>query len=241
MRHLTLVEGWTLEQVITAAETNPYLLHDIEKLSKNEFSTRLGSTQANFEGMLFPDTYLFAAGISDVTLLKKAYTQMQRTLNLLWEKRAPNLPYTTPYSALIVASLIEKETAKPDERARVGGVILRRLEKKMPLQIDAAVIYGLGKAYTGKIMQSQLKVNTPYNTYLHKGLPPTPIALPSLASIIAALHPTSETALYYVARGDGSHEFSDTFETHHQAVKRYRQLPAHAPASNDVSSNKKRP
>lgn len=223
LRHFTLVEGWTLKQVLAAMNTNSYLVHQASTLPANELSGKIGGPMQNAEGLLFPDTYLFAAGITDSSLLKKAFLNMERRVNDLWQKRSSDLPFKTPYSALIVASLIEKETAKPDERNKIAGVIARRLQQNMPLQIDASVIYGLGEAYTGKITKEALKVDTPYNTYLHTGLPPTPIAMPSLASIIAALHPAPGKALYYVARGDGSHVFSETLEAHHEAVKQYRQ------------------
>lgn len=222
LRRYTLVEGWTLKQVFTTINNNHYLKHTINQLSALGLAKKMGTQQINFEGFLNPDTYLFAAGVSDIVILKKAYWKMAHNLERLWLARDPNLPFTDPYQALIAASLIEKETARPEERAKIAGVIIRRLEKKMRLQIDAAVIYGLGANYTGKLTRENLKTDTPYNTYLRGGLPPTPIAMPSLASLTAALHPVAGTELYYVARGDGSHVFSNTLEDHRQAVKRYR-------------------
>jgi UPF0755 protein len=223
LRRFTLVEGWTLKQVFASMHANPYLLHTIAntKVTIDQICKKIGTDRRNIEGVLYPDTYLFAAGVSDMVIIKKAFWSMQRSLAKLWKKRDTSLSLEDPYSALIVASLIEKETARPDERAKIAGVIMRRLEKKMPLQIDAAVIYGLGNFYNGKLTREDLQMDTPYNTYLHVGLPPTPIAMPSLPSIVAALHPESGTSLYYVARGDGSHEFTDTLEAHHQAVKKY--------------------
>jgi UPF0755 protein len=224
LRRFTLVEGWTLKQVLASIRANPYLLHTIAntKMTMDQICKKIGTDRNNIEGVLCPDTYLFAAGVSDMVIIKKAFWDMQRSLAKLWKKRDTGLPLENPYSALIVASLIEKETARPEERAKIAGVIMRRLEKKMPLQIDAAVIYGLGDFYNGKLTRENLQMDTPYNTYLHVGLPPTPIAMPSLLSIVAALHPAPGTSLYYVARGDGSHEFTDTLEAHHQAVKKYR-------------------
>lgn len=221
LRHFTIVEGWTLKQVFVSINSNRYLTHTIPALSLLDISQKIGANTQLFEGTFYPDTYLFAAGVPDVTILKKAFWMMQRNLDSLWQKRALNLPYNDPYSALIVASLIEKETARPEERAQIAGVIVRRLEKRMLLQIDASVIYGLGETYSGKLTRDDLQKDTPYNTYLHTGLPPTPIAMPSLASVVAALHPAPGTSLYYVARGDGSHEFTNSLEEHHNAVKKF--------------------
>lgn len=221
-RRYTIIEGWNIKQVLNSINTNPYLHHTINNLSPDDISKQLGLTQNNFEGYLFPDTYFFSFGAKDIIILKKAHRNMQQKLDKLWQNRAQNLPYDDPYSALIVASLIEKETAKKEERTKIAGVIQRRLQLKMPLQIDAAVIYGLGNHYRGKLTRADLKIDSPYNTYLHKGLPPTPISMPSLPSIEAALHPESGTALYYVARGDGYHEFTDSFQAHLAAIKKYR-------------------
>lgn len=221
LRHFTIVEGWTLRQVFTSINSNRFLSHTLSKLTDIDISKKIGTQRPNVEGFLYPDTYLFAAGVQDVTILKKAYWNMHRNLTELWKNRAANLPYKDPYSALIVASLIEKETARPEERAKISGVIMRRLQKKMLLQIDASVIYGLKDSYAGKLTRNDLKIDTPFNTYLHPGLPPTPIGMPGMPSIIAALHPEQGNALYYVARGDGSHEFTNTLQQHHEAVKKY--------------------
>lgn len=223
LRQFTIIEGWTLKQIYASLAVNPYLSHTFNTtLPVNKGAYSLNTTLPSLEGTFYPDTYLFAAGISDAIILKKAYWNMQKSLNKLWLKRAQGLPYANPYAALIVASLIEKETARPEERAQVAGVILRRLQKNMRLQIDAAVIYGLGDEYKGKLTREDLKKETPYNTYLHAGLPPTPIAMPSLSSLQAALHPSAGNTLYYVAKGDGSHEFTATLAEHHLAVKKYQ-------------------
>lgn len=221
MRQFTIVEGWTLKQVFSSINANPYLAHTLTSLSPLDFSKKMGSTSDNYEGRFYPDTYLFAAGVPDVVILKKAFWAMEKSLEDLWKNRAADLPYDDSYSALIVASLIERETARGEERAKVAGVIVRRLKKNMLLQIDASVIYGLGDEYNGKLTRADLKKDTPFNTYMHAGLPPTPIAMPSLPSIYAALHPEPGDALYYVAKGDGTHEFTSTLEQHHEAVKKY--------------------
>lgn len=223
-RQFTIIEGWTLKQVMTASNLNPYLSHRASQIQQDVLLKKMGSTRKTLEGSLFPDTYLFAAGVSDVIILKKAFTNMQRILSKAWQNRALDLPYKTPYEALIVASLIEKETAKSEERAKIAGVILRRLKKNMRLQIDASVIYGLGDEYKGKLTLQDLKKDSLFNTYLHDGLPPTPIAMPSLPSIVAALHPMAGTELYYVARGDGSHKFSDTLIQHRNAIQQFHAL-----------------
>jgi len=221
LRPLTIVEGWTLKQVLRSVNKNSHLLHTINTLTPPELSQRLGTDQVNLEGALFPDTYLFAAGVADIHILKKALWTMHNKLLPLWNTRAKGLPYQNPNEVLVVASLIEKETARPEERAKIAGVILRRLEKKMRLQIDASVIYGMGALYKGRLTREDLKIDTPYNTYLHAGLPPTPIAMPGLPSIYAALHPDKGNALYYVARGDGSHEFTSNLQAHINAIKKF--------------------
>ncbi len=221
LRHYTLVEGWTLNQVLATLANNPFLHHTINPSDLSLLATQVGVNQSNFEGYLNPDTYLFARGIADTVIVKQAYLKMQNNLYKYWATRDPNVPFTTPYEALIAASLIEKETAKPDERAKIAGVIVRRLRQHMRLQIDASVIYGLGNQYQRKLTRDDLKIDSPYNTYLHDGLPPTPIAMPSVASLIAALHPAAGNELYYVARGDGSHEFTATLAEHIAAIKKF--------------------
>lgn len=220
-RSLTLVEGWTFQEMMSAVQANPYLDHTLNGLDRAAIMRRLGHPGVNPEGMFFPDTYHFPRGTTDVAFLERAYTTMQRHLHTQWEHRAKGLPLSDPYQALILASIIEKETAVPSERARIAGVFVRRLEKGMRLETDPTVIYGLGASYQGRLTRADLARDTPYNTYLHKGLPPTPIANPGLASIHAALHPVIDGSLYFVARGDGTHQFSRTYQGQLRAIRRY--------------------
>ncbi|RYZ77967.1 MAG: endolytic transglycosylase MltG, partial [Moraxellaceae bacterium] len=173
------------------------------------------------EGWFFPDTYRFSKGTTDVEILTQAYNAMRKTLDELWASKAENLPYTSAYQALIMASIVEKETGIASERFDVAGVFVRRLKIGMRLQTDPTVIYGMGDNYSGNIRRQDLLTPTPYNTYTINGLPPTPIALPSKASIEAALHPAEGKSLYFVATGNGGHNFSDSLEQHNQAVARY--------------------
>lgn len=222
LRRFTIIEGWTLQHVLNSLNNNRHLAHTLKNITREDFAKKIGINAQNFEGMFFPDTYLFAAGVSDTVILKKAFKNMQTKLDRIWASRANDLQYHDPYTALIIASLVEKETANKQDKPKIAAVIIRRLEKKMLLQIDASVIYGLGQQYSGKLTYSDLKVDTPYNTYLHPGLPPTPIGMPSVSSLLAAVHPTKDTALYYVAKGDGSHVFSNNFREHLVAVNQYR-------------------
>lgn len=222
LHKITLVEGWTFVQVLHALQNNPYLAHTLNELSDAEIMSRIGHPGEASEGRFYPDTFLFAANTKDSKILQMSYDLMQKKLLKAWDKRAPNLPYTDPFQALIVASMIEKETAKINERPLVAGVILKRLQMGMRLQIDASVIYGSPERNGSKISRSMLNTDTPYNTYTRNGLPPTPIAMPSLSAIEAALHPQITGAIYYVAKGDGSHTFSNTLKSHHQAVEQYR-------------------
>jgi len=183
---------------------------------------RLGAKEGQPEGLFFPDTYYFASGTSDINLLKRAYQTMQKHLLESWQTRAPGLPLETPYQALTLASIVEKETGQAKDRSMIAGVFINRLHKGMLLQTDPTVIYGLGKKYDGKLHKQDLQADTPYNTYTRAGLTPTPIALPGLAALQAALHPAQTDALYFVARGDGSSEFSGTLEQHNHAVNRYQ-------------------
>ena len=176
----------------------------------------------NMEGYLFPDTYHFPSGTTDISLLKRAYQTMENRLAQEWTARALELPLQSPYEALILASIVEKETGQADERARIAGVFLRRLNKRMRLASDPTVIYGLGDAFDGNIRKKDLRQDTPYNTYLRRGLPPTPIAMPGADSIRAVLQPEYTDALFFVAKGDGSHHFSSTLQEHEHAVTRYQ-------------------
>lgn len=215
---MTLVEGWTLSEVLSALANSPAVAttEAPEKILATRFHL------ASLEGMLMPDTYVFHFGNQDLRLLTLAHERLASYLAAQWSGRAEGLRYNQPYDALIVASLIEKETALPEERAIVSGVILNRLKRGMRLQIDAAVRYGLNKPRGVPLTARDLKTPTPYNTYLNAGLPPTPIALSSRAAIRAALHPATHGYYYYVAQGDGAHVFSKTYSAHRLAVRQYR-------------------
>lgn len=224
----TIIEGWTFKQIINALNKTPDIVHTLAGLNSTQIMDRLNLSAQNPEGLFFPATYPYMKGATDLSLLTMAHRTMNDVLSKAWHQRALNLPYETAYQALIAASLIEKETAQKNERPIIAGVIVRRLEKNMPLQIDATVIYGLGNAYTGKLTIADLRKNTVYNTYTIHGLPPTPIAMPGAASIEAALHPDNTDVIYYVAKGDGTHRFSATLQQQNAAVKTY-QIDMHYP------------
>lgn len=222
LHRFTLVEGWTFQQLIMALQSLPYVKHTLACISSTQVLANIGLAPQNPEGLFFAATYYFSLGAKDSDLLKRAHQLLEKKLNQAWLKRASHLPYKTAYQALIAASLVEKETAIPKERSMIAGVISRRLQKEMPLQIDASIIYGLGKHYTGKLTVDDLRKDTPYNTYMRRGLPPTPIAMPSFASLEATLHPDDSQNLYYVAKGDGSHQFSNNLAQHNSAVQVYQ-------------------
>lgn len=224
MRKLTFVEGTTMRQIREILLNNDALQHVAVKQTDQEMMTSLGHPEQSSEGRFFPDTYLYTWGNKDTVILQQAYQRMANLLAQEWPQRAANLPYRTPDEALIVASLVESEAEVPAERPLIAGVIVRRLQKEMNLQIDPTVIYGVGKPYGSIITLEDLRNDNPYNTYMHRGLPPTPINMPSAASIYAALHPAAGDALYYVAQGDGSHRFSATYPEHLEAVQKYRQF-----------------
>lgn len=220
---VTLVEGWTFRQALDtlqAQEKIRVVLGTTEAL--DSFIAGLELPDNHPEGWFFPDTYRYVAGNSDREILAHAHQRMRQVLETEWENRAGALPYNTPYEALIMASIVERETGVPEERGQIAGVFVRRLERKMRLQTDPTVIYGLADAYDGTIRRSHLRQPTPYNTYVINGLPPTPIALPGRAAIRAALNPEDGDSLYFVARGDGSHQFSATLEEHNRAVREYQ-------------------
>lgn len=219
---LTLVEGWTFAEMMRAVEADPYLAHTLSGAGAKHVMSVLGHPGQAAEGRFFPDTYKFPKGTRDIDFLRRAYATMRTHLREAWAGRASGLPLADPYQALVLASIVEKETAVPAERPEIAGVFVRRLQKHMRLQSDPTVIYGLGRSYTGDITFKDLKLDTPYNTYTRNGLPPTPICLPGLASLRAVLHPASGDALYFVAKGDGSHHFSATLEEHNAAVRRYQ-------------------
>ena len=245
---VTLVEGWNFRQVRAALAKDEKLQQTLAGLSDSQVMDRLGHSGVFPEGRFFPDTYRFVRGTTDADLLKKAYDRLDDVLAKEWAQRAADVPYSQPYQALIMASLIEKETGVPQERGQIAGVFVRRLRLGMLLQTDPTVIYGLGERYTGKLTRAHLKEENPYNTYLIPGLPPTPIAMVGREAIHAALNPADGNSLYFVARGDGSHVFSDDLETHNNAVREfqlkrradYRSSPAPAapaaPAAPDDSA-----
>lgn len=219
---ITLVEGWTLRQWRERVDAHPDLQHDSKGLSDAEILRHLGLEGGSVEGWLFPDTYLFDKQSSDLDLFARAQRAMQKKLMAEWERRAPGLPYKTPYQALTMASIVEKETGRLGDRPLVAAVFVNRLRSGMLLQTDPTVIYGLGARFDGNLKKRDLTTDTPYNTYTRPGLPPTPIAMPGLASLQAVLHPADSDALYFVARGDGSSQFSRSLEEHNRAVNRYQ-------------------
>ena len=219
---ITLVEGWTFKQMMHALQRHPELVHTLEGASDREVMMAVGYPDLHPEGRFLPETYHFPDGTSDADILRRAYGDMQALLIAEWERRDGSLPYARPCDALIMASIVEKETARPEERQRIAGVFVRRLQKGMRLQTDPTVIYGLGESFDGNIRRHDLKRDTPYNTYVRRGLPPTPIAMPGADSILAALHPEVGDELYFVSKGDGSHQFSATLAEHQRAVAQYQ-------------------
>lgn len=219
---ITVVEGSTFRDMLQILGSQQGLNNTLLELSNEEIMERLGAKESHPEGLFFPDTYNYHNGMSDVDILQVAYGKMHKVLEKLWPDRAKNLPYETPYEALIMASIVEKETGVDSEREQIAGVFVRRLKQKMRLQTDPTVIYGLGSDYNGNLKRTHLKQTTPYNTYRIKGLPPTPIALPGERSIFAALHPDNSTNIYFVAKGDGSHVFASTLEEHNKNVDYYQ-------------------
>ncbi|HKE44975.1 MAG TPA: endolytic transglycosylase MltG [Steroidobacteraceae bacterium] len=224
LREVTIVEGWTVRDMLTAMGRNPFLSHTLDGAGAADgLMERLGEAGKHPEGQFFPDTYRFARGTSDLEVLRKAHEAMQTRLAAAWSTHAATVPFDDPYQALILASMVEKESALPAERQRIAGVFVRRLRLGMRLQSDPTVIYGLGESYTGDIRTRDLHADTPYNTYTRAGLPPSPIALPGEGSLQAATHPDDSGALFFVATGepDGSHYFSATLAEHDAAVRRY--------------------
>lgn len=223
LRSLTVVEGTGFRDLLRALAAHPHVKHTIDDLSEEEIMARVGAPGVHPEGQFYPDTYKFSAGTPDLDILKRAYAAQSRRVAAAWEKRAKDLPLADPYQALILASIVEKETALPSERPRIAGVFVRRLRMGIRLQSDPTVIYGLGTEYDGDIRRRDLRGDTPYNTYTRDGLPPTPIALPGEQSINAVTQPNDTGAIFFVATGepDGSHFFSATLEEHNAAVRRY--------------------
>jgi UPF0755 protein len=222
LENLRLIDGWSFRQVRQALAEAPHLKQTIASLSDAQVAEALGLPAAAVEGQLFPDTYAYSRGVSDVTVLKRAAAAMQRQLDAAWAGRAPGLPLPNPQAALVLASVVEKETGAPGDRGRIAAVFINRLKLGMPLQSDPTVIYGMGARFDGNLRRADLLADTPWNTYTRAGLPPTPIALPSLAALQATLHPEPSKALYFVARGDGSSVFSETLDDHNRAVNQFQ-------------------
>lgn len=219
---LTVIEGWTFAEMRRALDSQADLRHDSAGLSDAELLQAIGAEAGHPEGMFFPDTYFYDHGSSDLALYKRAYQTLQVVLDESWDRRAPDLPYKTPMDALVMASIIEKETGAPEERAMIAAVFINRLRIGMRLQTDPSVIYGLGSRFDGNLRRVDLETDTPYNSYTRAGLPPTPIALPGADAIHAALNPASSRALYFVAMGNGRHVFSNNLDEHNRAVARYQ-------------------
>ncbi len=217
-----LVEGWTFRQFRAELAKADALKPNTANLSDEQIMQALGAPGVAPEGRFHPDTYAYSKGSSDLAVLKRAYRAMQQRLDAAWQQRAPDTPLQSADDALVLASIVEKETGIGADRGRVAGVFMNRLRLGMPLQTDPTVIYGLGPAFDGNLRKRDLLADTPFNTYTRTGLPPTPIAMPGKAALLAAVHPEPTKALYFVARGDGSSEFSDTLADHNRAVNRYQ-------------------
>lgn len=222
LHRLTVVEGWTFRELRAALARHEAVVQVLEGVADEAVMARLGRPGEHPEGWFLPDTYRFPRGTTDVEFLRRAHQAMVRLLEREWSRRTPDLPLRRPYDALILASIVEKETSLPEERPLIAGVFVRRLARGMRLQADPTVIYGLGERFDGNLRRRDLRRDTPYNTYTRRGLPPTPICLPGRAAIRAVLHPAAGDALYFVAKGDGSHHFSATLEEHRRAVVRYQ-------------------
>lgn len=219
---ITFIEGKTFKEMRQKLQNNHYVENTINNTSNTDVMAMIGANKTHPEGLFFPDTYNFNKGTKDIVILKNAHEAMITKLETAWQNREANLPYQNSYQALIMASIIEKETGKASERPMIAGVFVNRLRMGMLLQTDPTVIYGMGDAFDGNIRRKDLRKDTQYNTYTRAGLPPTPIAMPSLAAIEAALHPAKTKALYFVGKGDGSHEFSNSLTQHNHAVAKYQ-------------------
>ncbi len=219
---VTFVEGWNYRQILQALHSHNGVKRQIQDYDPASVVAAVGIEAPHPEGWFFPDTYTFVNNSSDIEILKRAYQSMRTILEEEWPLRATELPYETPYEALIMASIVEKETGAPEERGEIAGVFVRRLQKGMLLQTDPTVIYGIGESFDGNIRRSDLQTDTPYNTYTRAGLPPTPIAAAGRAALQAALNPVEGETLYFVSRGDGTHVFSKTLEEHNRNVRKYQ-------------------
>jgi UPF0755 protein len=219
---LVIIEGWTFKQVLQALASAPKLTQTLAGLSDAQIMARLGYAGVHPEGRFFPDTYYYSKDMTDAQILRRAYTKMEGYLQTEWEARDRSVPLKSADEALILASIVEKETGQADERPQIAGVFVNRLRKRIRLQTDPTVIYGMGADYRGNIRLKDLRTKTPYNTYVIYGLPPTPIAMPGAAAIRAALNPAKTNAIYFVSRGDGSHVFSEHLSGHNAAVVKYQ-------------------
>jgi UPF0755 protein len=222
LEQIRFIEGWTVRQLRAELARAPQLRPVTASMTDGELMRALGSPGVPAEGRFFPDTYAYSRGVSDLTVLRRAHEAMQRQLSAAWNERAPGLPLGSADEALILASIVEKETGRAADRGRIAGVFVNRLRIGMPLQTDPTVIYGLGEAFDGNLRKRDLLADGPYNSYTRAGLPPTPIALPGMASLRAAVQPAPTRALYFVARGDGSSVFSETLAEHNRAVNQYQ-------------------
>lgn len=222
MTDIRFTEGWTFRQMRAAIDRHPDLAHDTASLDEKALLSRIGATETNAEGLFFPDTYLFTPGSSDLDVYRGAYRRMKRTLEDAWNSRRPDVPLRSQYELLVLASIVEKETGSPADRDKVAAVFVNRLRRGMMLQSDPTTIYGLGERFDGNLRRADLRADTPYNTYTRGGLPPTPISLPGKTAIAATVNPARIDALYFVARGDGTSEFSDDLSAHNRAVARYQ-------------------
>ena len=221
LKSITIVEGWNFTQVRAALQKAEQLTPDSIGLQPDLIMEKLGKPGLNAEGRFFPDTYTYAKGASDMAVLKRAARAMDKRVEAAWALRSPDTPLQTPEQALILASIVEKETGKPSDRAQIAGVFINRLRIGMPLQTDPTVIYGMGDKFDGNLRKRDLQLDTPYNTYTRGGLPPTPIAMPGKAALLAAVQPAATKALYFVAKGDGSSQFSANLDEHNRAVNKY--------------------
>jgi UPF0755 protein len=237
LHELRIIDGWTYAQLISAVSADPELQHTLAGQDSEAVMAAIGKPGIAAEGRFYPDTYFFPKGTSDAAFLRRAAAAMDKTLATEWQNRDQQIPFKVADDALILASIIEKETSAPDERAKIAGVFMRRLTLGMRLQTDPTVIYGLGNRYDGSLHRKDLETDTPFNTYTRYGLPPTPICMPGRASIHAAMHPEEGKALYFVSRGDGTHQFSETLKGQDAAVRRYQ---LNAPPDKSVSSNRNR-
>jgi UPF0755 protein len=222
LTEIVFIEGWSFAQMRAALDSNPSVRHDTRGLSDPDIMARLGAPGVAAEGMFFPDTYLFARGESDLAILARAHRMLERQLQTAWAARDGESPVTTPEQALVLASIVEKETGDAKERPLIAGVFANRLKRGMRLQTDPTVIYGLGTSFDGNLRRRDLEADTPFNTYTRDGLPPHPIAMPGKAALLAAVNPAKTDALYFVSRGDGTHQFSRSLEEHNRAVAKFQ-------------------